>query len=93
MFQMEEIFLSTKDSNECFLMAACGKELSGEDVYLAPNSANWKRNSELSSNNKMKLGVLMRRGLRVTLLEETFYKLTRMNVFPMVQNVFGLVFA
>ena len=40
MFQMEEIFLSTKDSNECFLMAACGKELSGEDVYLAPNSTN-----------------------------------------------------
>ena len=43
---MEEIFLSIKDFNKCFLREACGKELSWGDVCLAPNNTNRNRNSE-----------------------------------------------
>ena len=53
---MEEISLSTRDSNKRFLREACKKEISGGDVYLTPNSTNKNRNSDLSSNNRMKLG-------------------------------------
>ena len=49
---MEEVFLSTKDSNKCFLKEVCGEKLSGGDIYLAPNRTNRNRNSELSYNNK-----------------------------------------
>ena len=43
---MEEFFLSTKDSNKCFLRETCGKELSLEDVYLTPNSTDRNKNSK-----------------------------------------------
>ena len=42
---MEDIFLSTKDS-KYFLREACGKEFSGGDVYLAPDSTNRNGNSK-----------------------------------------------
>ena len=35
----------------------------------------------------------MRKGLAVKLFEEKFYKLTHMNAWPVVQNVFELVCA
>ena len=40
---------------EIQLSEVCGKQLTGEDLYLAPNSTKRNRKSELSSNNKIKL--------------------------------------
>ena len=52
MFALNETFIQNQRNK---LSEVCGKQLTGEDLYLAPNSTKRNRNSELSSNNKIKL--------------------------------------